>query len=79
MTDSAASSSARAEIPTLATNLTPMSLFLTILRGKDSTKVSNYPSFRSGVAICLYLDEFANAVQQALPCCRMAPRSCDQR
>ena len=44
-TGSAASSSGRAEIPTLATSLTLISLFPTIVRGNDSAKVSNYPGF----------------------------------
>lgn len=42
ITGSAASSSAKAETPTLAASLTPISLFLSVVRGNSSKKVSNY-------------------------------------
>ncbi len=45
ITGSAASSSAKAETPTLTASLTTVSLFLTVVRGNGSKKVSNYPSF----------------------------------
>lgn len=45
ITGSAASSSAKAETPTLAASLTTVSLFLTVVRGNGSKKASNYPSF----------------------------------
>ena len=47
ITGSAAKSSAKAETPTPAASLTPISLFLSVVRGNSSKKVSNYLSFRS--------------------------------
>src|SRR5229473_3952384 len=61
ITGSAAISTARAEIPIFTRSLTPISLFLTVVRGNHSAKFSNYAGFLSGVAICLYwIDKFAN-------------------